>query len=220
MLNLLDINYQFLTEVRGRELFTLRKSVFKDRLNWMVNSEDNMESDEYDNDLTTYIFGMFNDVCVCSLRFIEIRYPTMITGTFKSYFNDFDLPDGNYIEASRLFIDKERVQALKLRRQPISTLLFLSMINYARHYNYEGIYAIVSHPMYLIFKRSGWKIELVEQGLSEKEQKIYLIFMPVDKANQQTLINALRLKDPRLSDCRLDSWPLSFPVMKNGADEL
>ncbi|MEM6160649.1 acyl-homoserine-lactone synthase [Erwinia sp. P6884] len=220
MLHLLDINYRSLSEVRGKELFTLRKSVFKDRLNWMVNSEDNMESDEYDNELTTYVFGMFDDVCICSLRFIETRHPNMITGTFKSYFRAFDLPDGNYLEASRLFIDKARVQALKLRRQPISTLLFLSMINYARENNYAGIYAIVSHPMYLIFKRSGWKIEVMEQGLSEKDQNIYLIFMPVDKENQQTLIEALRAKVPRLNGCRLDSWPLAFPVRKNGADEI
>lgn len=219
MLDLLDVSYPLLSEVRSRELFTLRKEVFKDRLNWMVNSENNMESDEYDNHQTTYIFGVYNNACVCSLRFIEIKYPNMITGTFKSWFKKIDLPEGNYVEASRLFIDKNRVQALALRQQPISALLFLSMINYARHYQYEGIYAIVSHPMYLIFKKSGWKISVVEQGLSEKKQNIYLIYMPVDKQSQQQLIDNVRSRAPEL-DCQLDGWPLSFPVRKNRPDKL
>lgn len=219
MLHLLDVNYSFLSELKSKELFTLRKKVFKDRLNWLVNAENNMESDEYDNPRTTYIFGVYQESCICSLRFIEIKYPNMITGTFKSWFKNIDLPQGNFVEASRLFIDKDRVQALELRQQPVSALLFLSMINYARHYGYEGIYAIVSHPMYLIFRKSGWKIEVVEQGMSEKDQNIYLIFMPVDRVNQQTLMALVRAKVP-VTGCELESWPLSFPVRKHRADQV
>lgn len=217
MLHLLDVKYNFLSELKSQELFSLRKKVFKDRLNWMVNTENNMESDQYDNPRTTYIFGIYKESCICSLRFIEIKYPNMITGTFKSWFKNIDLPQGNYVEASRLFIDKDQVQAKELKQQPVSALLFLSMINYARHYGYEGIYAIVSHPMYLIFKKSGWKVSVVEQAMSEKQENIYLIFMPVDAGNQSTLMALVKAKVPALS-CELDSWPLSFPVRKHRTD--
>ena len=71
-------------------------------------------------------------IVVCSLRFIETKYNNMITGTFKSYFNKIELPEGIYVEASRLFIDKERVKTLKLQKKPLSSILFLSMINYAK----------------------------------------------------------------------------------------
>lgn len=219
MLYLHDVNYSFLSALKSEELFTLRKKVFKDRLNWLVKAENNMESDEYDNPRTTYIFGVYHQSCICSLRFIEIRYPNMITGTFKSWFRNIDLPQGNFVEASRLFIDKERVQAMELRQQPVSALLFLSMINYARHYGYEGIYAIVSHPMYLIFRKSGWKIEMVEQGTSEKNQNIYLIFMPVDRESQQTLMAKVREK-ATVTECELEGWPLLFPVSKHRTDQV
>lgn len=76
----------------------------------------------------------------------------MITGVFRTYFNKIELPNGNYIEASRLFIDKDRIKQLKLQNHPVSTVLFLSMINYSRYKGFEGIYAIVSHPMLIIFK--------------------------------------------------------------------
>jgi len=219
MLDLLDIKYRFLTELKSNELFTLRKKVFKDRLNWMVKSENNMEFDEYDNHHTAYIFGVYHERCVCSLRFIEIKYPNMITGTFKSWFDNIELPEGNYVEASRLFIDKERVNALELRQQPVSALLFLSMINYARHYKYEGIYAVVSNPMYRIFWQSGWDISVVKQGFSEKQESIWLIFMPIDDDNQRTLIERVKLKAPGLN-IKLDAWPLSIPVSENRPDKL
>lgn len=219
MLDLLDIKYRFLTELKSNELFTLRKKVFKDRLNWMVKSENNMEFDEYDNHHTAYIFGVYHERCVCSLRFIEIKYPNMITGTFKSWFDNVELPEGNYVEASRLFIDKERVNALELRQQPVSALLFLSMINYARHYKYEGIYAVVSNPMYRIFRKSGWDISVVKQGVSEKQESIWLIFMPIDDDNQRTLIERVKLKAPGLN-IKLDAWPLSIPVSENRPDKL
>ncbi|WP_254446311.1 acyl-homoserine-lactone synthase [Pantoea sp. MBD-2R] len=193
--------------------------MFKDRLNWMVKSENNMEFDEYDNHHTAYIFGVYHERCVCSLRFIEIKYPNMITGTFKSWFDNVELPEGNYVEASRLFIDKERVNALELRQQPVSALLFLSMINYARHYKYEGIYAVVSNPMYRIFRQSGWDISVVKQGVSEKQESIWLIFMPIDDDNQRTLIERVKLKAPGLN-IKLDAWPLSIPVSENRPDKL
>lgn len=219
MLDLLDVKYRFLTELKSEELFSLRKKVFKDRLNWMVNSENNMEFDEYDNHHTSYLFGIYQERCVCSLRFIDIKYPNMITGTFRSWFDNIELPEGNYVEASRLFIDKDRVRTLELRQQPVSALLFLSMINYARHYNYEGIYAVVSNPMYRIFKKSGWDISVVKQSLSEKGETIWLIFMPIDDRNQRTLINLVNAKVPDLS-LNLEGWPLSFPVSKHRSDQL
>ena len=183
----------------------------------MVNSHNEMEFDEYDNQQTTYVFGIHKGVCVCSLRFIETQYPNMITGTFRTWFKDYTLPKGNYVEASRLCIDKERMKILKLRQEPVSALLFLSMINYARHYHYDGIYAIVSHPMFLIFKRSGWEIITEAQSLSEKEEKIFLIFMPVDDRNQRILIDLIHSKVPELS-LALDSWPISFPVNRHRPD--
>ncbi len=183
----------------------------------MVNSHNEMEFDEYDNQHTTYIFGVHKDVCVCSLRFIETQHPNMITGTFHTWFKNYRLPEGNYVEASRLFIDKERMTTLKLRHEPVSALLFLSMINYARHYHYDGIYAIVSHPMYLIFKRSGWRINVEAQSFSEKKEKIFLIFMPVDDRNQRILIDLIHAKAPELN-LSLDSWPILFPISRNRPD--
>lgn len=219
MLQLFDVNYASLASARLNELYSLRKGVFKDRLKWAVSSINDMEMDEYDNQNTTYIFGVRDSRCICSVRFIEIAYPNMITGTFRSWFDKVELPPGNFVEASRLFVDKERMATQSLRQQPVSALLFLSMINYARHYGYEGIYAIVSHQMYVIFRRSGWQVSIVEQSAGSREQRIYLIFMPVDVDNQRRLISLVSSAAPGC-ESRLESWPISFTVGHHGADKL
>ncbi len=217
MLELFDVKYNVLTDKRSQELFTLRKGVFKDRLNWMVNIKNNMEADEYDCHNTTYVFGAVKNHCICSVRFIETRYPNMITHTFSSWFKKSQLPEGNFVEASRLFIDKERTEKFSLRQYPVSGLLFLSMLNYARHHGYDGIYAVVSHPMYIIFKRSGWLIRQIDKSISEKNKNVYLIFMPVDDLNQQILMDNVKSKAPE-ADCQLDAWPISFSIGMDGTN--
>ncbi|MGK3142121.1 acyl-homoserine-lactone synthase [Pantoea sp. C2G6] len=219
MIKFFDVDYNALNKNRATELFSLRKKTFKDRLNWEVRCEQNMEFDEYDNTNTTYIFGVYEGVVICSLRFIETKFPNMIINTFKPYFAQMRLPEGNFIEASRLFIDKERIKALNLQQHPVSLLLFLSMINYARSQAYEGIYAIVSHPMLIIFQRSGWQVSVVEKGLSEKRQNIYLIHMPVDEHNQSLLTERINKKS-LLPDNELNRWPFSFRIRENRSDEL
>jgi len=220
MIELFDVDYNLLPDNRSKELFSLRKKTFKDRLDWLVNCENNMEFDEYDNSHATYIFGTYQNHVICSLRFIETKYPNMISdGVFDTYFNDIKLPDGNYVEASRLFIDKARIQALQLHQAPISTMLFLSMINYARNCGYEGIYAIVSHPMRIIFQRSGWHISVVKTGCSEKNKNIYLIYMPIDDANRNRLLARINQGTTKL-DNPLYSWPLSFRIGEKRPDEL
>lgn len=213
-MEMFDVSYKILTDGLASELFLLRKNVFKDRLNWAVNCENGMEYDEYDNIHTTYLFGVHDKQVICSLRFIEIKHPNMITGVFKSYFNKIELPDGDYLEASRLFIVKDRVRKLKLQHYPISSMLFLAMINYTRHQSCKGIYAIISHPMLTILKRSGWLISVVEQGMSKENKIIYFVYMPVDDHNQQILIHNIG-KTLLIENDKLDAWPLSLNIRNN-----
>lgn len=219
MLDFFDVCYRSLDDFRTKELFSLRKSVFKDRLNWMVSCHEGMESDEYDSHRTVYLLGGSSGHLICGVRFIETKYPNMITDVFNKYFKRIELPSGNFIEASRLFIDKNRSEILRVNGFPVSATLFLSMVNYARHYRYDGIYAIVSHSMYIIFKRSGWSVSIVEKGVSEKKENIYLIFMPVDDGSQKVLTE---LVQNSIGDCchSLNQWPLSFFVREKGSDDL
>ncbi|ACT15162.1 acyl-homoserine-lactone synthase [Pectobacterium aroidearum] len=211
MLEIFDVNHALLSETKSEELFTLRKETFKDRLNWAVNCTDGMEFDQYDNNNTTYLFGIKDNTVICSLRFIETKYPNMITGTFFPYFKEINIPEGNYLESSRFFVDKSRAKDILGNEYPISSMLFLSMINYSRDKGYDGIYTIVSHPMLTILKRSGWGIRVVEQGLSEKQERVYLVFLPVDDENQEALARRINRSGTFMGN-ELKQWPLRVPA--------
>nr|BBE36728.1 N-acylhomoserine lactone synthase ExpI [Pectobacterium carotovorum subsp. carotovorum] len=211
MLEIFDVNHTLLSETKSEELFTLRKETFKDRLNWAVQCTDGMEFDQYDNNNTTYLFGIKDNTVICSLRFIETKYPNMITGTFFPYFKEINIPEGNYLESSRFFVDKSRAKDILGNEYPISSMLFLSMINYSKDKGYDGIYTIVSHPMLTILKRSGWGIRVVEQGLSEKEERVYLVFLPVDDENQDALARRINRSGTFMSN-ELKQWPLRVPA--------
>ncbi|MDX6917430.1 acyl-homoserine-lactone synthase CarI [Pectobacterium carotovorum] len=211
MLEIFDVNHALLSETKSEEMFTLRKETFKDRLNWAVQCTDGMEFDQYDNNNTTYLFGIKDNTVICSLRFIETKYPNMITGTFFPYFKEINIPEGNYLESSRFFVDKSRAKDILGNEYPISSMLFLSMINYSRDKGYDGIYTIVSHPMLTILKRSGWGISVVEQGLSEKQERVYLVFLPVDDENQEALARRINRSGTFMNN-ELKQWPLRVPA--------
>lgn len=207
MLEFFDVSYNFLSEKKSEELFSLRKEVFKDRLNWAVSCVNDLEFDIYDNPHANYLFGVMDNSIICGARLIEMRYPNMITGTFSPYFKNLILPKGNYIESSRFFVDKSRVNKVNQKKYPISLMLFLSTINYSIKYNYEGILTIVSHAMLAIMHRSGWEFAIISQGTSEKNENIYLLQLPTDTVNQDRLIRRIKEKIS-IENNKLKKWPL------------
>lgn len=97
MLEIFDVSFSLMSNNKLDEVFTLRKDTFKDRLDWAVNCINGMEFDEYDNEHTTYLLGVKEGKVICSVRFIEINYPNMITGTFYSYFDNLKIPKGTIL---------------------------------------------------------------------------------------------------------------------------
>lgn len=204
------MDYAELSHHQAHDLYRLRHETFKSRLNWRVNSHNGLEYDEYDTENTVYLFGMTAGEIICSARFINTQHRNMTREIFSDFFGGITLPDdGSYIEVTRLFIDKNKRNALGLSAYPLSKMIFISMINYCIANDFKGMYAVVSQTMYLIFQRSGWKIILLQEGVSEKKEKIYFIYMPADRASVNDMVSKGK-KDPVLTSASLDHWPLAF----------
>lgn len=208
MFEIFDVDYQSLSRTASTELFSLRKGTFKDRLNWAVTCSDGMEFDEYDSKHTIYLLGVKDNDVVCSVRLIETCHHNMIVGTFFRYFEKGEIPaSSQFFESSRFFVDKRRARTLLGNQYPLCHLLFLAMINYTMASGHRGIYTIVSHSMLRILTRSGWNITVVERGVSEKVQDIYLVYLPTDAANQRLLIERINQDQP-FDEEALQSWPM------------
>lgn len=183
-----DFKFSNIPDYYLNEMYKLRKSTFKDRLNWDVTCIGDKEFDEYDNDNTIYLLGRVSGLIICSLRFIEMKHPTMVKGPFSPFFKTKKLPSNRYIESSRFFIDKERSKNLCLSPNTLRLLFFLCMINYSIAKNYAGIITIVSRSMLILLKRSSWPLAIIEKSLSEKNDDIYLLHLKVDIKSQSILL--------------------------------
>lgn len=208
MLELFDVSYDELKVTHSNELYRLRKKTFSDRLGWDVVCNVDMEFDEFDNPDSRYILGLYNGQLVCSVRFTGLEQPNMITHTFRACFDTVPLPlDG--IESSRFFVDKDRTRQLLGGRYPVSQVLFLAMINWARHNERNGIHTIVSRPMLTILKRSGWQIKTLKEAFLSEQERIYLVFLPTEAEDRDQMASGL-ISEYGYPAESVITWPLSL----------
>lgn len=174
----------------AEDLYRLRHDTFSTRLNWKVDATNGLEFDCFDQAQTVYMLGIARERLVCAARFLDLQAGTsMIADVFSDYFGGVSLPaNARCYDVSRLFIDKVRRDDCGLRGLPVTKMLFISMINYCLRTGYDGMYAVVSRGMYVIFIRSGWKIQVIREGRSEKGEKIYLIYMPASELTRQDIV--------------------------------
>lgn len=212
MLELFDVGYNDLNKY-SEQLYRLRKKTFSDRLNWDVTCSLDMEFDDFDNSSTSYILGVYRGQLIGSVRFISLKKPNMITHTFHDYFSDVPLPIIG-VESSRFFVDKTSVNTLGGNNFSFSRALFLAMVSWAQHNKYEGIYTIVSRPMLVILKRTGWRVKVLKEALFDttKKEKIYLLYLPADMINRAILGERL-LFSSSPSGVSSSIWPLTLPVL-------
>jgi len=177
MIKFISNSYNEMQDKDLKDFFCLRKKIFKDRLNWLVACKNGMEFDEYDNENTSYLLGKVEDKIVCGCRFIDMKHHNMCVRIFYKYFNEMKILEGNYVEVTRIFIDKDRAFNIGISNYPISLMFFLNMQIFAKNSGYEGIYAVVTEQLLNILIKSGWKIEIKQKGISEKNENIYLIIM-------------------------------------------
>jgi acyl homoserine lactone synthase len=210
VLELFDVSYDELKVTHSNELYRLRKKTFSDRLGWDVVCNVDMEFDEFDNPDSRYILGLYNGQLVCSVRFTCLEQPNMITHTFRACFDSVPLPLGG-IESSRFFVDKDRARQLLGVRYPVSQVLFLAMINWARHNERNGIHTIVSCPMRTILKRSGWQIRTLKEAYLSERERIYLVFLPTAAEDRDQMSSGL-ISEFGYPAASAITWPLSLPV--------
>jgi len=209
MFNIYSVNYSSMSNENSEDLYMLRKNTFKDRLQWALNCSDGKELDQFDNEKTNYIFGVKNGVIICGTRMIDMKHDNMLNSAFSSFFNNAYIPEGNFIESTRFFVDKERTHSLLGRRFPVTLALFLSLINYARQHRYDGILAVASHPMLHIIKSSGWNVSLLETGISEKNEPVHLLLGHVDDKSLEALKARIFSKLSMPDESILNAWPLT-----------
>ncbi|WP_380178102.1 acyl-homoserine-lactone synthase [Kalamiella sp. sgz302252] len=208
MFNIHIINYMSLSKEKAKDLFSLRKATFADRLGWAVTSENGLERDVFDGIDTNYVLGIMNEEIICGTRLIAMSNKNMLESAFAVFFKNAKIPPGCYVESTRFFVDKKRAKELLGYHYPVTLTLFLSLINFAQQHDYDGIIAVASHAMMHIIRQSGWHVTILDTGLSEKNEPVYLLLGHVDYISCKNLKEKILTGKNTLTERLLDSWPL------------
>jgi len=200
------INYLEATSRCLEDLYSVRKEIFADRLNWKVSVSEQLEFDEYDSPQTTYLIGHWEGIPLAGLRLINTLNPYMVEGPFRSFFNA-ELPkDVLMAESSRFFVDTMRVRHLGLTGLPLTQMLLFAMHNHATTTGLTSIITVVSKAMSRIVHTAGWHYSVLATGEAAPGETVLLLQMPVTPENHQRLLAAIALKYPPCDE--LLSWPL------------
>lgn len=131
-------------------------------------------------------------------------------GVFNDFFEELTLPsEGRYVEASRLFIDKNAVIKADVMKEPVSRLLLIAAINFCRSHGYDGICTVLTHAAYILYQRYGWEINIVETGVSEKGERVYYVLLSVDEKHTYRISKYIERVNPCAS-INYNNWPLKF----------
>ncbi len=143
-------------------MFRLRRSVFKDRLDWTVSVSGDLEFDIYDALNPTYllIVSAEEDVVGC-VRLLPTCGPNMLADTFPVLLGGGAAPKNEHIlESSRFCVDTSRVVELGRNGLNRATfMLFAAMIEFMRTKNAQSIVTVTDVRMERILRRAGWGLE-------------------------------------------------------------
>jgi N-acyl-L-homoserine lactone synthetase len=144
------------------QLFSLRRRVFRERLDWQVAVSGEFEIDIYDALNPIYLVLVSDRAeVVGGVRFLPTTGPTMLSETFRALLGCDGPPRSDaVIESSRFCVDTERLGALTDKGLSQATyVLFAGMIEWARATGKKAIVTVTDVRMERILRRAGWPLE-------------------------------------------------------------
>lgn len=196
-------------------MFELRHSVFKEKLNWEVSSEDNKEKDEYDDeDNANYVLVTDDedDVVGC-MRLLPTTGPYMLKNTFPELAKDILLPEEeNVWEISRFAVeDKNQTTANKFGFGETTKHLAIGMCNFAIENNIKSYVGLTTPHVERLIRNLGLTCNRVSKVEQISDLKVVIIEIVIDEKGLNTVKEKLKL-DKNLT--LLDPKEYYYPEFK------
>lgn len=142
------------------QMHRIRKAVFKDRLGWDVTVKGELEVDEYDALVPSYLlsidrYGIVNG-CV---RLLPTTGPNMLRDIFPSFVTRASVPRSDRVwEASRFAVSGNATPAEAGLSQTTCDLL-IGVLRFGLSSGISTIACVVDVRMERILRRAGWHLE-------------------------------------------------------------
>jgi N-acyl-L-homoserine lactone synthetase len=142
-------------------MHSLRRRVFKDRLDWAVSVTSGLEFDQYDLLEPTYLLGRERHTVIGCVRLLPTTGRSMLANTFSQLLDGRDPPMSSKIwESSRICIDTQRADvAAENGLREAAFLLFAAMIEWGQSQELTAIARVTDLRIELILRRAGWSLD-------------------------------------------------------------
>jgi acyl homoserine lactone synthase len=158
------------------EMHRLRKRVFWDRMGWEVRIAGDLEADDFDLLMPTYLLAIDDGSgrVVGCLRLLPTTGPNMLRDTFPILLGGRPaISDKSIPESSRFAVDTSSEGVTKAIITRATQELFLGLIEYGLDRGYSHIMTVCDVLMERIVVRGGWKwTRLCEPAQLGKERAV------------------------------------------------
>lgn len=167
-------------------MFRLRARVFRDKLNWKVDvDDDGMEYDLLDDDSAIYIVSEQAGAVVGCLRLLPTTGPTLLSGPFGEAFPKWvNLQSPSIWECSRFCtIDHDRAR--------ISAQLLAGVGEFCLVHKIQSVIGIFNNAMVRIYRRIGCQVDVL--GSTDRyDEPVMVGLFPVN----ENILGKVRSKIP------------------------
>lgn len=141
------------------QMHRIRKAVFKDRLGWDVTVSGELEIDEYDILVPTYLLSIDRSGIVNGcVRLLPTIGPNMLRDVFPSLVTNAAVPCGERVwEASRFAVSRNTSAEAGL--SPTTYELLIGVLKFGLSKGISTIACVVDLRMERILRRAGWQLE-------------------------------------------------------------
>lgn len=142
------------------QMHQLRYRVFKDRLDWEVETAAGMEVDSFDALQPTYLLRReANGRISGCVRLLPSQGPTMLRDTFPLLLDGGACPSGPDIwESSRFALDQAHLSPIAGGISPSTYELFAGMVEFGLSRNLSSIITVTDVRMERILRRAQWPL--------------------------------------------------------------
>jgi N-acyl-L-homoserine lactone synthetase len=183
------------------EMHRLRHRVFKERLEWEVETAGDMEVDSFDALQPSYLLlkGSGDSVTGC-VRLLPSTGPTMLRDTFPVLLDGATAPSTADIwESSRFALDdhKDALAGAHAIASP-TYALFAGMVEFGLAHRLQKIVTVTDARMERILRRAGWPLDRIGEPREIGKTTAVAGFLEVSRQALLRLRSAGRLKGPVL----------------------
>ena len=152
-------SHEFSAEMEA--MFRLRYRVFKERLNWNVETQDGMERDRFDDLNPVYLLYRGDDGTIGGcVRLLPTLGPNMLRDAFSILLDGAAAPAKPKIwESSRFSLDVKSTKRSPVGLSPATHELFAGMIEFGLAWGLTHIVTVTDARVERILKRAGWLLQ-------------------------------------------------------------